>query len=149
MPAGFRRRKDESQSSSAVNVAPAPDADFPADDFPPNQDLSGVAVALVEENGQLTYRLCGCLPNQHAKQFLGFLVSQGEGGVVSTGVGSIVTPVVEGGVALTVGERVFLSETAGEVTQTPPDTVNTALVLYVGVAVSSTQIALRYYTGIF
>ena len=149
MPTGFRRQKDLAQSSSAVNVAPAPDAVFSADDFPPNQDFSGAAVALVEESGQLTYRLCGCLPNQHAKQFLGFLVSQDDGGVVSTGVGSIVTPVVEGGVALTIGERVFLSETAGEVTQTPPDTVSTALILYVGVAVSSTQIALRYFTGQF
>lgn len=149
MPTGFRTQKDPTQSSSAVNVVPAPDAVFPEEDFPVGQSQLGAAVALVEESGQLTYRLCGCLPNQQPKQFLGFLVSQDEGGVVSTGVGSIVTPVVEGGAPLVVGERVFLSQTAGEVTQTPPDNVAGAMILYVGVAVSTTQIALRYFTGQF
>ena len=149
MPAGFRRPKDSSQvsSSSSVNVAPAPDASFPAEDFPPEQDLSGVAVALVEEDGELTYRLCGSLISQNARQFLGFLVSQGDGGVVSTGVGSIVTPVVEGGSDLVKGERVYLAKTPGQVTHTAP-TENGTLILFVGVAISTTQIALRYYTGI-
>jgi hypothetical protein len=57
------------------------------------------------------------------------------------GRGDRITPQVEGGVPLVAGESVFLALTAGEVTQTPPNTTlnPTAVILRVGYAISTTE----------
>lgn len=76
--------------------------------------------------------------------FLGFMLTTADVGksvsIVSMR-GSAVTPVVEGGGLLTAGEKVFLSETLGQVTSTPPVGAGYTSV-QVGVATSTTQIVL-------
>ena len=105
----------------------------------------GSAVALVSVDDALVYMLCGAVdPDQYPMSFLGFTknVSTDAGTtLVTVGRGSIVTPVVENGDSLTPGQFCYLSMTAGEITQTPPNSAGTRLIK-VGFAISPTQMVL-------
>ena len=102
----------------------------------------GSVVCVVDEGGPTpVVRLCGALEADGAMSFAGFTagdVSAGQGGVLVTGRGSIVVPVVEGHVALVAGQPVFLSLTRGAVTQDPSFASGT-LAYRVGIAVSTTS----------
>lgn len=103
---------------------------------------AGAAVAVVDNAGTPEYKLCSC--SMYASRFFGFLkdaTSNGGKPVIIAGRGSTVTPIVEGGGNLTVGQEVFLSETMGEVTQTAPYGVSNRIVK-IGVAISATQMIL-------
>lgn len=111
--------------------------------FSAGEDLvKGSAVALVDVGG--VKQLLLCTASQYGYSFIGFaasVVASGNSGTLVTGRGSVVTPVVEGGVDLVENQPVFLSDTPGEVTQTPPGG-GSRYVLRVGMAVSTTQIVL-------
>lgn len=102
--------------------------------------LKGAAVAIVDDGGVRKILLCGA--NLYAYSFVGFAagpVTDGNSGTIVMGRGSLVAPVVEGGVPLVVNQPVFLAGTLGEVTQTAP---GAGFVLRVGMAVSTTQMVL-------
>ena len=102
--------------------------------------MKGAAVAIVDDGGMKKILLCGA--NLYAHSFAGFSagpVTSGNSGTIVMGRGSIVTPIVEGGVPFTVNQPVFLSSTPGEVTQTAP---LAGFVLRVGMAISTTQLVL-------
>lgn len=76
--------------------------------------------------------------------FVGFMFSAAATGAPTSVLsmrGSAITPVVEGGVPLVPGGKVFLSLTLGEVTQTPP-TGEGVTSVQVGIAISPTQFTL-------
>lgn len=78
-------------------------------------------------------------------KFLGFAysnISMGSIGSVISGRGSIVTPVVEGGGALTVDAPVWLSVVPGAVVQSPVE-ASGAYVVPLGYAISVRQMVLR------
>lgn len=102
--------------------------------------MKGAAVSIVDDGGTRKMYLCGA--NLYAHSFTGFSagpVTSGNSGTIVMGRGSLVTPVVEGGVPFTVNQPVFLASTPGEVTQTAP---GSGFVLRVGMAVSTTQLVL-------
>jgi len=82
---------------------------------------AGQAVALIDNAGALEFFLCGSttLP----LQFYGFAtatVLAGDPLITTTGRGSVVTPVLEGGGSLTPDAPVYLAATVGSVTHTAP-----------------------------
>ncbi len=99
----------------------------------------GAAIATVNTG---TIQLEECSASSNATAFVGFAnTAAGNGdavGVVSLR-GSTVTPIVEGGGALTAGDPVWLSSTLGEVTQTAP---TSDLSLRCGMATSTTEMIL-------
>lgn len=102
----------------------------------------GMAVAAVRVDGESFFVPCGALLADHPQSFVGFLLSNpgaGSSPMVASVRGSMVTPLVEGDVPLTPGEAVFLSTTAGRVTQTAPLVAGSEIVR-VGFALDSTQI---------
>jgi len=104
----------------------------------------GLAVAVISTGEGLRFAKCGALTDDYASQFVGFMGQTADPGAqakVITGRGSKVTPTVEGDVDLVPNTSVYLSETPGEVTQTPPDTTGAAN-LRVGEAISTTQMIL-------
>lgn len=105
----------------------------------------GSVVALINVGGVKTYYLCGALVADYAAQAVGFAggtVAVGDNFPLVSGRGSLVVPVVEGGVPLTPDEPVFISLTPGEVTQTfPPG--QQLLGKRVGVAVSLTEMVVN------
>jgi hypothetical protein len=86
-----------------------------------------------------------CGADSYAVAFIGFAIKgagAGEAVAVITVRGSSVVPIVEGGQILTVPDPVYLSATAGEVTQTPPPHGVGTVLVQVGVAASATEIVL-------
>lgn len=119
----------------------------PTDVFVPNgmTIAAGSAVALVVSNGDLEYRLCGALPDDHPQKFYGFFVQTiNANGLapVAVGRGSKVTVRVEGNVDLVMGDPVFLSATPGLVTQ-GTDFVAGSEILRVGYAVGIAQLVIN------
>ena len=86
-----------------------------------------------------------CGDGVDAPSFLGFAataVGLGDPVFVISVRGSTTTPIVEGGGALTPQDPVYISPTAGEVSQTPPSPGVGTVLVQVGVALNSTQIIL-------
>lgn len=105
--------------------------------------LKGFALALIDDNG--TMKLVPCSALSYARAFVGFAdATRVEGRIpLVTAQGSRVNPVVEGGAPLVPGQSVWISETAGRVTQTPPNSSGAQMVR-VGVAdTTSTMIIVR------
>lgn len=101
--------------------------------------VAGLAVGL-----NLTGEVVLCSASTLGYTFLGFTMSPvaaGQTVAVVSMRGSAVTPVVEGGEALTPGAPVFLSGTLGQVAHTPPVGEGFTSV-QVGIATSPTQILL-------
>ena len=106
----------------------------------------GAAVSLIDQAG--SPRLVECSATSNAAAFTGFAVSavaDGEAVGVVTLRGSLVTPLLVGGGALTTGTALFLSAFAGEVVHSPPAT---GYVLRVGDAFSTTQMILNTDTRV-
>ena len=86
-----------------------------------------------------------CSASYYGNSFAGFVLTNLDPGkpvaIVSMR-GSVVTPIVEGGGRLVPGERVFLSNTPGEVSASPPVGVPGAASIQVGVATSDTAMIL-------
>lgn len=102
---------------------------------------AGAAVALIDLAGAA--RLVECSATSNPGGFQGFAaatVADGDSVGVITLRGSLVTPILEGGGALTAGQALFLSATAGEVTHSPPAS---GYVLRVGDSFSTTQMSLN------
>lgn len=81
----------------------------------------GAAVALISALG--VARLIECSATSNGASFQGFAataVADGDNVGVITLRGSRVTPILEGGGAMTVNAALFLSTTPGEVVHTPP-----------------------------
>lgn len=100
---------------------------------------AGLAVGITPA-GELS--LCSATTTGYT--FVGFVLAntaQGAPVSVLSMRGSAVTPTVEGGVPLVPGAKVFLANTLGEVTQTPPTGPGTTSV-QVGIATSATQFTL-------
>lgn len=111
---------------------------------PPGGLTAGIAVALVNEDGTQVYRSCGALPDDYSDCFLGFLsldVSGGGVAKVAVGRGSLVQPLVEGGVPLIPNQDVYLSPTPGRVTQSNVN-VPTMRRIKLGYAISTTQMVI-------
>ena len=114
------------------------------DPAPPTPILVGHAVYLADAAGTPTIYLCGAALADRPDLFMGFIETLGAipgGTIITTGRGSYVQPHVQGGGLLTVNQEIWLSTTAGEVTQTAPVGVSQAIVR-VGVATSTTEIIL-------
>jgi len=87
------------------------------------------------------YVLCGALPGDYPETFTGFLMqtlNPCDEGMVICGRGSRVVPIVEFGASLVAGTEVYLSDTPGEVTQTPPG----GRILRVGFALNDVEMIL-------
>lgn len=100
---------------------------------------AGTAVGIVLNGPNKEYAPVGAGTN--ARTFAGFLlqsVAQGQSGIIVTTRGSIVTPLVEGGIPLVAGGEVWLAATAGRVTQTAPSG-DGQYVLRLGHAISTTE----------
>ena len=100
----------------------------------------GAAVSVVDMGGNVKIIECSAVSN--AKTFVGFAVTTVADGDVVAVIslrGSTVTPIVQGAGALTAGDIVYLSPTAGEITHTP---VTTGTLIRVGPAISAAQITL-------
>lgn len=127
MPIGRRRLVTESYGALVIPGATASGA-----------IRAGAAVALVSITGN--QKLVECSSTSYSEEFQGFAkiaVADGDPVPVVTIRGSLIEPIVEGGGALTPNNPVFLSPTAGEVTQSPPAT---GMVLRIGESVSPAQI---------
>lgn len=106
----------------------------------------GAALALVDQAGSA--RLVECSAISDASAFQGFAAAAAADGDpvgITTLRGSLVTPILEGGGALSTGHPLFLSETVGEVTHSPPAS---GYVLRVGDAFSTTQMFLNTDTRV-
>lgn len=115
------------------------------DPAPPVPLQVGHTVYIADDAGTPTYKLCGALTVDRPDLLMGFIASGGVGPgttLITTGRGSRVVPVVEGGAPLVPEQEVWLSATPGEVTQTPPYQSGTSIVR-VGVATSTTEIILN------
>lgn len=103
----------------------------------------GAAVACVDVAGQKRIFLCGA--TTYADQFIGFAAQSLAAGlklIVTSGRGSRVVPLVEGGGSLIPNRRVFLSPTPGQVRQTPVPRGPGVFNITVGLSVSTTEMAL-------
>jgi hypothetical protein len=86
-----------------------------------------------------------CGDDADSSSFLGFAstaVGLGDPVFVISVRGSTITPIVEGAAALIPQDPVYISHTAGEVSQTPPSPGVGTVLVQVGVALSSTQMIL-------
>jgi hypothetical protein len=104
---------------------------------------AGNAIAVTNVGGTLTIYLCGATTYQD--QFAGFAAaaaSPGQQVGIIAGRGRYVNPVVEGGGPLTVDQRVFLSLTKGELTQSPPTSPPGRTIEPVGYAIATDRILL-------
>jgi len=112
--------------------------------------LLGAAVAVVDNGGSLEFALCGAGPADNLDGFIGFMGANGVPGqtaAIITGRGSKVTPIVTGGGPLTIGNDLYLSTTAGEVSQTPP-AGSGVMTVRVANAISATVVVLTTDTRI-
>lgn len=101
----------------------------------------GAAVALVNLLG--VSRIVECGANSNGSAFQGFAataVADGDPVGIITLRGSQITPILTGGGALTPGQPLFLSGTAGEVVHTPPAS---GYVLRVGEALTTSEMFLN------
>lgn len=104
---------------------------------------AGAAVALV--NNGVAPSLVECGSKFHGDRFFGFAsvtAADGANVAVVTTRGSVITPIVEGGALLTPNNRVYLSPTPGEVTQTPPTLSTPSVFIQVGIATTTTTMIL-------
>jgi len=107
--------------------------------------LAGQAVAMIPGVGTHVLVLCGARVVDYAYQFMGFIqsdVARGDNGIVITGRGSRVEPLLEGGGDLTPDALLYLSLTPGYVTHAAPSgsgIVNTPI----GHAISTTEMVLK------
>lgn len=92
-----------------------PDATFPPGYVP--GDYLRMAVKVEPLNGTLTVLPVGALWADEPQAFFGFLVSDYNKPILTTGRGSIVTPRILNGVAFTPNRDVYLSVVPGYVTQ--------------------------------
>lgn len=92
-----------------------PDATFPGGYVP--GDYLGMAVKVLPVNGALTVLPVGALWVDEPQAFHGFLVSDYNKPILTTGRGSVVTPRILNGVAFTPNRDVYLSVVPGYVTQ--------------------------------
>ena len=103
----------------------------------------GQAIALIDDAGSLEYRLCSS--TLFPLQFVGFAessVSAGDPLLAVAGRGSVVTPIIEGGGSLTPDLPVYLSGTAGAITQTAPP--GPGVTLYpIGFAIDASRITMN------
>ena len=86
-----------------------------------------------------------CSASYYGHAFAGFVLTDcidGHCVSIMSMRGSSVTPIVEGGARLIPGEKVFLSNTPGEVSTSPPVGIPGAASIQVGVAVSDTLMVL-------
>lgn len=116
--------------------------------------LAGEAVAIIPNPApsigaaDLYFTRCGSTPTGLPTNFAGFCsidAAPGTSPRIITGRGSKVTPVIEGGGMLTAGSDVFLAQTQGRVTLTPPEPGMLPIYLVslrVGFAVSDTEMIL-------
>lgn len=105
-----------------------------------------VAVALVRVEDVPCF--CECGATTHASNFYGFSrigTSPGNPVFVVTMRGSEVTPIMEGGLPMVPGEPLYLSETPGELTHTPP---SVGMVIRVGNAFSDTKMTINTDTRV-
>lgn len=110
---------------------------------------AGQAIALVEISGSKEYRLAGC--NTYADSFFGFMetpVSGDGASKITTGRGSVITPVVEYSQSLTPGEPVYLATTPGQVTPVAPSGSGDRVVR-LGTAISLTQFVFMVDVGLY
>ena len=104
------------------------------------------AVALIGVEGMPCF--CECGATTHASNFHGFSrieVPHGNPVFVVTMRGSEVTPIMEGGLPMVPGEPLYLSETPGELTHTPP---SVGMVIRVGNAFSDTKMTINTDTRV-
>lgn len=92
-----------------------PDATFPPGYTP--GDYIGMAVKVEPLNGSLTVLPVGALWVDDPQALFGFLVSDYNKPIITTGRGSVVTPRILNGVAFTPKQDVYLSVLPGYVTQ--------------------------------
>jgi hypothetical protein len=107
---------------------------------------AGQLVSLVDVGGSLKYVPTSCLESSYPTYFFGVVLedaAQGQTVRVSTGRGSIVSPLVEGGVPLDPSKPVYLSLTPGRATQDLDSYPPGAIILKVGQAVTSTKMVLN------
>jgi hypothetical protein len=134
-----------------INIADPPeDVDVQSDMTDPNTGEiilpEGMAVALISVGGVLTYVPAGCLEGGSPDFFFGIVAErtvQGETATVAVGRGSIVTPLVENGSLLDNSKQVYLSVTAGRVTQDVDSIPSGKSIYRVGQAISTTQMVLN------
>jgi hypothetical protein len=101
----------------------------------------GAAVAVVNQAGVVKIVECGSTTEAGAFQgFASAAVADGDPVGIVTLRGSLIAPIIEGGGALTPSGAVYLSATAGEVTQTPPAV---GFVLRVGEAFTAAEMLLN------
>ena len=99
----------------------------------------GAAVSLVSIADDVFVVECSATSN--TKSFQGFAAkaaTAGQAVAIITVRGSRIQPILEGGGDLTVGSALYISDTAGEVTHTPPSAGADVIVYRVGTALSTT-----------
>ena len=145
-------------AAEAVQVVP-PDITIsdPPDDAVVQSDMTdpetggvvlpeGQVISLIDVDGVLTYVPAGCNADNYPEFFFGIVsqtTAQGEAATISVGRGSIVAPLVENDALLDTSKPVYLSTTAGRVTQDLDSLPNGDHVYRIGQAVSETQIVLN------
>tara|TARA_Y100000310_G_scaffold340275_2_gene435443 strand:- start:1796 stop:2224 length:429 start_codon:yes stop_codon:yes gene_type:complete len=103
----------------------------------------GATVGLVDVGGASRIEECSC--SSAGELFLGFAaraVINGDPVAVVAVRGSFATPIIEGAGTFGVGDAVFLSATAGEVSTTVPLAGAGVFVVQVGIAKSATDLLL-------
>ena len=106
-------------------------------------DWVGKAVGVEWVGGHPRLFLVGAETGDNPQAFMGFLVSDGDSAVLATGRGSLVTPVVMGGGALSPRHPVYLSSTPGEVSVSGASSGSSGFTqMRVGVALSPTLMSL-------
>ena len=129
MPIGRRNLTSNSQGAFIVPNATASGA-----------VRAGATVAVVEILGVV--KVIECSASSNAASFVGFAnqaVADGDVVELISVRGSTVTPVIEGAGALTPGDMVFISDTAGEIKMGLP---TAGMAIRVGAAISTTQLIL-------
>ncbi len=116
--------------------------------------LAGEAVAIIPNPGpsvgaaDFYFTRCGILPTGLPTNWAGFCAADAAPGAsprLISGRGSMVTPIVTGGVPLGAGNDVFLSSVEGEVSPVPPEpgmSPSALVSLRVGFAISDTVLIL-------
>ena len=114
-----------------------PDATFPPGYVP--GDYIGMAVKVEPLNGDLTVLPVGALWADEPQAFFGFLVSDYNKPILTTGRGSIVTPRILNSVPFVPNKDVYLSVVPGYVTQETSTQSETSAVK-VGYALDTTRL---------
>ena len=128
----------QTSTPNSLNVL-LTDATFPGGYTP--GDYLGMAVKVEPLNGVLTVLPVGAMWADDPQALYGFLVSDYNKPIISTGRGSIVTPRILNGTPFTPNQDVYLSMVPGYVTQATSTQSNTSAVR-VGHALDASRLVL-------